>query len=174
MNTDEIRTYSERYSDGYPDEHQEIEKEVGGALNEKGYLTQDELASVVEWKLDNQPGRRDRYIEMMRSTPKGFVRRVTEAALLPDDPKIQLQTLASIPGIGDATATVVLAFYDPTTYAVGDRYIIEVLFGEDRGFRRSDYTTLLEELRDRNPDDFDLRTVEKAYYRRYQEENDIV
>lgn len=174
MNTDEIRTYSERYSDGYPDEHQEIEKEVGGALNEKGYLTQDELASVVEWKLDNQPGRRDRHIEMMRSTPKGFVRRVTEAALLPDDPKIQLQTLASIPGIGDATATVVLAFYDPTTYAVGDRYIIEVLFGEDRGFRRSDYTTLLEELRDRNPDDFDLRTVEKAYYRRYQEENGIV
>lgn len=67
-----------------------------------------------------------------------------------------------------------LAFYYPTTYAVGDRYIIEVLFGEDRGFRRSDYTTLLEELRDRNPDDFDLRTVEKAYYRRYQEENDIV
>lgn len=174
MDAGEIRTYSERYNDGYTDDHQEIEEEVGAALNEKGYLTQDELASVVAWKLDNQPGRRDRYIEMMRSTPEEFVQRVTEAALLPDDPKIQLQTLASIPGIGDATATVVLAFYDPATYAVGDRYIIDALFGEDRGFRRSDYTKLLEELRDRNPGDFDLRTVEKAYYRRYQEENDIV
>lgn len=53
MDTDEIRTYSERYSDGYPDEHQEIEKEFGGSLNEKGYLTQNELASVIKWKLEN-------------------------------------------------------------------------------------------------------------------------
>lgn len=60
-----------------------------------------------------------------------------------------------------------LAFYDPTTYAVGDRYIIDALFGEDRGFRRSDYTTLLEGLRTRNTGGFGLRTVEKAYYRRY-------
>lgn len=174
MDADEIRSYSERYSDGYPDKHQEIEKEVHVALNENGYLTKENLADVVTWKLDNQPGRRDRYIEMMRSTPEEFVQRVTEATLLPDDPKIQLQTVSSIPGIGDATGTVVLAFYDPTTYAVGDRYIIDVLFGEDRGFRRSDYPKLLEELRDRNPGDFDLRTIEKAYYRRYQEQNDIV
>jgi hypothetical protein len=174
MDADEIQNYSERYHDGYPDRHQEIEKEVHTALKNKGYLTQNELASVVEWKLDNQPGRRDRYIEMMRSTPAEFVQRVTQAALLPDDPKIQLQTLSSIPGIGDATGTVVLAFYDPINYAVGDRYIIDVLFGEDRGFRRSDYTKLLEKLRDRNPSDFDLRTIEKAYYRRYQEQNDIV
>jgi hypothetical protein len=174
MNADEIQMYSERYTDGYPDRHQKIEQEVHTALNKEGYLTQDELARVVKWKLDNQPGRRDRYIEMMRSTPEEFVQQVTGASLLPEDPKIQLQTLSSIPGIGDATATVVLAFYDPTTYAVGDRYIIDVLFREDRGFRRSDYTKLLEELRDRNPGDFDLRTIEKAYYRRYQEQNDIV
>ncbi|OYR56802.1 hypothetical protein [Halorubrum halodurans] len=174
MDADDIRTYSERYADGYTEEHREIEDDVGAALDEKGYLTRDELERVVAWKLDNQPGRRDRYIEMMRSTPEEFVRRVTEAALLPNDPKIQLRTLASIPGIGDATATVVLAFHDPTTYAVGDRYIMDALFGEDRGFRRSDYATLLEELHDRNPSDFDLRTVEKAYYRRYLEENGIV
>ena len=174
MDADEIETYSEGYDDGYSEEHHNIEEEVGASLNENGHLTQDELASVVKWKLDNQPGRRDRYIKMMRSTPEEFVQQVTGAALLPEDPKIRLQTLSSIPGIGDATATVVLAFYDPTTYAVGDRYMIDVLFGEDRGFRRSDYNDLLEELRDRNPGDFDLRTIEKAYYRRYQEQNDIV
>lgn len=71
---------------------------------------------------------------MMRSTPEEFVQHITEAALLPEDPKIQLQTLSSIPGIGDATGTAVLAFYHPTTYAVGDRYIIDAPFGEDRGF----------------------------------------
>lgn len=174
MDAEEIRTYSERYNDYYSDEHQEIEEEVGATLDEDGYLTRDEMADVLTWKLDNQPGRRDRYIGMMRSTPEGFVRRVTEAALLPKNPTIQLQTLSSIPGVGDATGTVVLAFYQPATYAVGDRYMVDALLGEDRGFRRSDYSDLLEELRERNPGEFDLRTIEKAYYRRYQEQHGIV
>lgn len=173
MDTDEIRTYSDRYDGDYSESHREIEQKIHEVLTSEGYLTQDQLAAVVEWKLDNQPGRRDRYIEMMRSTPEEFVQRATEAALLAEAPKVQLRTLSSIPGIGDATGTVVLAFYDPANYAVGDRYIMDVLFGEDRGFRGSDYPELLRELRDRNPGDFDLRTVEKAHYQRYREENDI-
>lgn len=54
----------------------------------------------------------------------GLVQRISEAAFLVDDPKPRLETLTSIPGIGPATATVVLAFHDPTNYAVGDRYMI--------------------------------------------------
>jgi len=174
MDAEEIQDYSQRYDEGYSEEHGEIEQKVHDVLDNEGQLTQGDLEDVIRWKLGNQPGRRDRYIEMMRSTPEEFVQHITEAALLPEDPKIQLQTLSSIPGIGDATGSVVLAFYDPTTYAVGDRYIIDALFGEGRGFRRSDYSDLLDELRERNPGEFDLRTVEKAYYRRYQEENGIV
>ncbi len=52
-------------------------------------------------------------------------------------------------------------------YAVGDRYMVAALFGEDRALRLSDYPRLLTELRDRNPGGFDLRTVEKAYYQQY-------
>jgi hypothetical protein len=174
MDADEIRDLSDRYDEGYPDDHETIEKDVHDRLTEQQYITQDQLAKVIGWKLDNQPGRSDRFTDDMRSVPDEFVRRVSEAALLIDDPKTQIKTLRSIPGIGPATATVVLAFYDPVNYAVGDRYIIDELFGEDRGFRVSDYPKLLEELRDRNPGDFDLRTLEKAYYRRYQEQNDIV
>jgi len=174
MNADEIRTYSERYDEGYSQEHHEIEQRIQEVLNHRFWLTQDELSDVLAWKLDNQPGRRDRYIEKMRSVPEEFVRHVTEAALLVEDPKVQLQTLSSIPGVGDATGTVVLAFYDPVTYAVGDRYMIDLLLGKDRSMRKSDYPDLLEELEARNPGGFDLRTVEKAYYRWYQEENGIV
>jgi hypothetical protein len=111
----------------------------------------------------------------MRAVPDEFIRRVSYATLLlKDDPETQLKTLRSIPGIGGATATVILSFYDPVNYAVGDRYIVDALLGEDRGFRVTDYSDLLSELRERNPGGFDLRTVEKAYYRQYQEENGIV
>lgn len=174
MDTDEIRDRSERYDEAYNDDHQTVEEDLHERLTGQQYITQDQLAKVIGWKLENQTGRRDWFIERMRSVPDEFIRRVSEAALLVDKPKTQLHTIKSIPGIGSATATVVLAFYDPTNYVVGDRYIIDALFGEDRGFRVSDYPTLLEELRDRNPGDFDLRTIEKAYYHRYQEEHDIV
>lgn len=174
MDADEIRAWSKRYDDGYSEEHQTIEEDLHERLTEQQYITQDQLAKVISWKLDNQPGRRDRFTEDMRSVPDEFVRLVSEAALLIDDPKQQLHTLDSIPGVGGAMATVVLAFYDPTNYAVGDRYIVDVLFGDSRQMRFSDYPKILAELRQKNLGNFDLRTVEKAYYQRYREENDII
>lgn len=59
------------------------------------------------------------------------------------------------------------------TYAVGDRYMVVTLFGEDRTLRLSDYPQLLTELRNRNPGEFDLRTVEKAYYQQYRDTDDV-
>jgi len=98
---------------------------------------------------------------------------VTEAALLTDDPTVQLKTLKSIPGIGPATGTVVLAFYDPENYGIGDRYILNEFFEEDGTMSVTDYPKILAELRDRNLGDFDLRTIEKAYYQKYRVENDV-
>ncbi|WP_238532918.1 hypothetical protein [Halalkalicoccus jeotgali] len=34
--------------------------------------------------------------------------------------------------MGPATATVILAFHDPMNYAVGDRYMVAALLGDDR------------------------------------------
>lgn len=79
----------------------------------------------------------------MSEVPAAFVQRIREAAFLVDDPKLQLRILTSIPGIGPATAIVVLAFHDPVNYAVGDRDMIAALFGEDRALRLSDYPRLL-------------------------------
>lgn len=173
MEAADIREWSNRYDEQYAPELQSIEKTLRKALDQQERLTQDQLEDVIRWKLNGQPGRRDRYIERMRTVPDEYVRRTTEAALLSDDPKIQLETLSSIPGIGSATATVVLMFYDPTNYAVGDRYIMDTLFEKDRGMRANDYPDILDELRDRNPGDFNLRTVEKAYYQQYRAENGI-
>lgn len=109
----------------------------------------------------------------MNSVPGEYIRLVSRAALLLDDSKIQLETLASIPGIGAATATAILAFYDPTYYAVGDRYMVDALLNRERAIRFADYPRTLEELRKRNPGDFDLRTVEKAYYQNYRDEHGV-
>ena len=172
MDADEIRDWSEQYDEAYDDDLQAIEERLHDDLTDQQYITRDQLEDVVRWKLNGQAGRRELNIEQVRTVPDEFVQLVSEAAFLVDDPALQLKTLQSIPGIGGATATVVLMFYDPESYAIGDRYIVHEFFGEDRGMRVTDYPKILAELHDRNPDGFDLRTVEKAYYQRYRVEND--
>lgn len=169
----DVETWSARYDEHYDDELQKIEETLHEALTEQQYITQEQLAAVIRWKLNGQPGRRDTNIERMNAVPDEFVRQVSTAALTVDDPVLQLKTLNSIPGIGGATATVLLMFFDPENYAVGDRYIMDVLFDEDRPMRISDYPKIRQELRERNPDGFDLRTVEKAYYEWYRTEHDV-
>ena len=56
----------------------------------------------------------------MYEVPVAFVQRISQAAFLADDPKLQLNTLTSIPGIGPATATVVLAFHNPMNYTISN------------------------------------------------------
>jgi len=173
MDAKEIRDWSRRYDEVYDDDLQAVEEQIHEALTDQQYLSRGQLEDVVRWKLNGMPGRRGGNVDRVRTVPDEFVQRVTEAALLVDDLKIQLKTLQSIPGIGPATGTVILTFYDPENYAIGDRYILDQFFGEDRGMRVTDYPDILEELRDRNPGEFDLRTVEKAYYQRYRVENDV-
>ncbi|WP_248897039.1 hypothetical protein [Haloplanus halobius] len=173
MDPEEIRNWSERYDEVYDGGLQDIEEHLHEALTAQQYLTRDQLEDVVRWKLNGMPGRRGGNLDRVRTVPDQFVRRVSEAALQVDDPTVQLKTLKSVPGIGPATGTVVLTFYDPEHYGIGDRYIVHELLGEDRIMRVTDYPDILAELRDRNPGGFDLRTVEKAYYQRYRVENDV-
>jgi hypothetical protein len=174
MDADEVQEWAKSYEESYDEVLHDIEQTLHKALQAQGHITQEQLRDVVTWKLDNQAGRRSGNLDRVNQVPDEFVRRVSEAALVVDDPKVQLKTLSSIPGIGYATATVVLTFYDPERYAVGDRYMVDLFFDEDRPMRVTDYPKLLSELRDRNPGGFELRTVEKAYYQRYREENGIV
>ena len=169
----DVETWSEEYDANYDDDLRKIEDCLNESLPEQRYITRAQLERVVEWKLAAQPGRRDRNVERLSGVPDEFVRRVSEAALIVDDSKLQLKTLSSIPGIGNATATLVLAFYDPANYAIGDRYIVDALLGEDRAMRLTDYPVILDELRDQNPGNFDLRTVEKAYYQKYRDAHDV-
>jgi hypothetical protein len=168
MDESKVREWARAYDDDYDDYLHEIERFLQEAIPDQGYISKEQLRDVIEWKLDNQPGRQDTNIERVNRVPDEFIERVSEAALSVNDPKLQIQTLTSIPGIGSATATVVLSFYDPGEYAVGDQYMVDILFGEARQMRLSDYPRILDELRERNPGGFKLRTVEKAYYQRYR------
>lgn len=58
-----------------------------------------------------------------------------------------------------------------TQSVIGTR--VAALLGEDRALRLSDHPRILTELHERNPGEFDLRTVEKAYYQQYRATDDV-
>lgn len=173
MEKDDIENWSQRYDNKYEKRLRDIQTDLHSTLHDRGYLTQDDVADAIRWKLDAQGGRRSGNIEKVNQTAEGFVEKVTEAALLVEDPKVQANTLDSIPGVGAATASAILTFYDPANYAVGDRYLMDEFLNKDRTMGVSDYPKILQALRDRNPGDYNLRTVEKAYWMRYTVENDV-
>lgn len=173
MNGDDIEKWSKRYDDEYEQRLQAIQDDLHSALHDRGYLTQEKVLDAIRWKLDAQGGRRSGYIEKVRRLPEKFVEKVTEAALLVDDPKVQVSTLNSIPGVGAATASAILTFYDTENHAIGDQYLMDELLDKERTMSVYDYPKILQALRDRNPGAYDLRTVEKAYWKRYTVENDV-
>ncbi|ADJ16729.1 hypothetical protein HacjB3_16896 (plasmid) [Halalkalicoccus jeotgali B3] len=77
-----------------------VEETLTTALGEQHYITQEELEKVMQWKLNTQHGRRDRYIKWMSEVPTAFVQRISEAALLVDDPKLQLKPSRQSMGSG--------------------------------------------------------------------------
>ncbi|MFC4360251.1 hypothetical protein ACFO0N_20070 [Halobium salinum] len=157
--------FNRYHSQEFPETHPVVEERLTDLLQEQNHLGVDEVADAIRWKLANQPSRRDRYIENLRSVPGKFVEFVTSAAFLVGKTRQQMKTLSAIPGVGYATATVLMTFRNPTEYAIGDRYINEAVLGlVDTQVTLSNYERLLGKLRELNPGEFDLRTVEKAYY----------
>lgn len=174
LTSHEIEQLAEAFDDyhqeKYPETHPSVENQLTNLLTKQNYLTTSDVADSLEWKLEGQGGRFERYKKKLESVPPEYVELVTEAAFMLDERRQQMKTLNAIPGVGYATATVLMSFNNPADYAVGDRYINEVILGlEDAQVTLSNYGYLLDELRKRNPNDFDLRTVEKAYYQDYLE-----
>lgn len=174
LSSDEIEQLAEAFDDyhheEYPKTHPSVENRLTNLLTNQDYLTTSDVADALEWKLEGQGGRFERYKSKLESVPAEYVELVTEAAFMVDETRQQMKALYAIPGVGYATATVLMTFNNPADYAVGDRYINEVILGlEDTQVTLSNYEDLLDELRKRNPGEFDLRTVEKAYYQNYLE-----
>lgn len=163
MTHEEIETKLQIYKEDLPFDDQE-EKDLIGTISQQDYVTSNQLERIIRWKLEDMGGRADINVGRMQSIPGEAVEHITRAAFLVTNPQTQLKVLNGIPGVGYATATVILAFHDPDSYAVGDRIINGVIFGEEKYVSPSNYVELLAELEKLRPSGYTLRETEKALY----------
>lgn len=163
MTPEDIDEGLQIYQDELPFDDRE-EKDLIETISQQDHVKSNQLERIIRWKLKGQGGRGDTNIDRMRDIPEEAVEHITRGAFLVDNPKAQLKILNGIPGVGYATATVILAFHDPESYAVGDQIINGVIFGEEKYVSPSNYVELLAELDKLRPDDYTLRETEKALY----------
>lgn len=163
MTPEEIEANLQIYKEDLPFDDRE-ENDLIGTISQQDHVTSSQLERIIRWKLEGMGGRADINVDRMLSIPEGAVENITRAAFLLSDPKSQLKILNGIPGVGYATATVILAFHDPDSYAVGDQIINGLIFGEEKYVTPSNYVELLAELESLRPDGYTLRQTEKALY----------
>lgn len=163
----EIERGIEEYADTFPVAASE-EAALTEELSDADHVTKEQLVRIIEWKLAGQPGRAQLNVDRASSVPNGVVEDVSRGALdSAESPKLQLKILNALPGVGYATASVLLAFWNPEEYAIGDRVINEAVLGKDEVVTPSNYRSLLEELHEMKPPGCSLRSLEKALYVRH-------
>ncbi|GAA0477066.1 hypothetical protein GCM10008985_36770 [Halococcus dombrowskii] len=172
LSTEEITHRARKYDEELSYTDTEIESRISTLLCSQNWLGKSEIADCIEWKLLNQGGRARLNVERLDDISEEVAEYITKAAFLAENPKQQVEILSTLPGVGAATSTVLLAFNDPENYAIGDRYMNDELLGKDKQITATSYPKLLKTIREIAPDSIPLRTVEKAYFQRYIEKND--
>lgn len=98
------------------------EIELGDIFREMGELPKDDLSEIIKWKFKTTPRRLKKNLERVNMNEDYAVRDISRSVLrlsLKYDYE-KITRLCRIKGVGPATASVILTFYDPTNYGVFD------------------------------------------------------
>jgi hypothetical protein len=95
------------------------------AARDPAYLTHDELIRVTEWKMKRGVWRA-RNLALVRGNDPDQVRRISAAALAQiPDPRRPVALLATLAGVGPATASAVVAAACPAVYPFFDEDVAD-------------------------------------------------
>ncbi len=170
MEKEEIQYWSKKYDEQHPWWIRK-EKELGDKLRRLKELTKDDLVQMTEWKFKITPLILPRRLRDVAKNDDAEIRRISRHvfSLSPKDDSDRINSLDKLNGVGPAVATVVLTIYDPKQYGVFDKHVWRELFGKEPKYL---YTTenvleVLSELRRiANKYGLDVRTVEKAFFKK--------
>ena len=169
----EILEWAHKHDERYP-WWVEREKKLGDRLRETGELTKADLIKIVEWKFKTFPGRMNKNLQRASKNEEYVIKDISRSVLSLSSKYDyeKIERLCLIKGVGAATASVILTFYDPKNYGVFDKHVWRELFGEDSRpvYNPRDCLILLLKLRKiAKKHGLDVRVVEKALFKKNQD-----
>jgi thermostable 8-oxoguanine DNA glycosylase len=173
MNKEEILQYAESYDKEYFDNWVLPEQELGEKFRKTKQVTKDDLRRVVEWKFMGLPWKNDR-LNDVANIDDDELRKRSHIAFTQSETDSDKINALKFYGVGAATISVILTFYNPKEYGVFDRHVWRELFGkESKGeylWTAENYLKVLTELRRiANQYGVDVRTVEKAIFKKQRD-----
>lgn len=147
------------------------EKEIGDRIRAEQEFGLDTLKEIVEWKFKTTPRKLKINLGHVRKNEDYTIRNISSSVLglSPKYDAHKIKSLSNMKGVGPATASVILTFYDPKNYGVFDIHVWRELFGKDSrpDYNPRDCLILLSELRElAKKHSLDVRVVEKALFKR--------
>ncbi|MDE0426935.1 MAG: hypothetical protein OXN25_18950 [Candidatus Poribacteria bacterium] len=162
----EIAYWANIYTEYQTTKGQTREQQVIGfrdGIQERGYLTKDELHKVTYWKTRNIFGRADLTLD----NRDGFIREITKQVFTPTDDEVKLLSLTQLQGIGESVASAILHLYDKGQYPILD---IHALWSVGLKFRQRSsypfwpkYIAFCRDIANRNR--IKMRTLDRALWR---------
>jgi len=168
MNKEEILYYAHRYDEDYFEKWIQPERELGDKFRKTKEVTKDDLRKVVEWKFADLPWKNDR-LNDVANIDDAEIRRKSHVVFCQAKIDSDMVNGLRFYGVGPATISVILTFYNPKEYGVFDRHVWRELFGRERKgeylWTTENYLKVLAELRKIGKQhSLDVRTVEKAFF----------
>lgn len=137
MNKKEIIFWRNKY-----DEEEDLyDKKLEGRLRKKfqknKLVTKPDLIEIVKWKFQSPSllGRRKRILSFIDRNKESTIREFSKLTFRNRDDETRLRLLSSpnIKGVGNALASVILAFYNPKNYGILDIHAWRELFDKKAG-----------------------------------------
>lgn len=169
LTKEEILELDRKYDEDHPWWTQK-EKELGDKFRQTKTVTKNDLLQVVDWKFKRVPPRHKRVTELAKKNTNEIVQQTCSQVFAMSDDSDRIESLDALHGVGPASLSVILTFYDPKNYGVFDIHVWREFFGkEPKGyvFTTEDYLEVLTELRKiAGKYGLDVRTVEKALFKK--------
>ena len=174
MNKDNLLNWISRYEEMDNEFSSKCEREVGLSIRNNGFLTKKDLKEIVKWKFQTLLGRRKLFLSYADKLDENELRKISSIAFKEKDEFKKIDHLLKFKGIGIATASVILSFYDPKNYCVFDIHVWRELFGKEpkNFYTKENYLKLLSKLRELSIlHNLEVRPIEKALFQKNLEES---
>lgn len=174
MNRNDILNWIKKYEEVDSNFSSKCEKEVGSRIRSNGFLTKNDLKEIVKWKFQTLPGRRKLFLSYADKLNDRELKELSSTAFKEKNELKKLDYILKFKGVGIATTSVILTFYNPRDYCVFDIHVWRELFGKEpkNFYTKENYLKLLSKLRKiSNLYNLNNRDVEKALFQKNLEES---
>jgi hypothetical protein len=147
------------------------ERELGAKFRKNKVLSCKDLASIVEWKFNDDVERQTRSLALVARNDEATVNRLSSQALsIPGcEDGYRMNCLTLLEGVSPILSSVILTFFDPKQYCILDTFTWKALLGNVPPNMQTtqNYLVLLSAIRKTAAKQkLDVRIIDKALFKK--------